>query len=86
MRRGFEGPSRGLMILVWVDMIVVLALCVASLIGMVNADDTRAQIMFGAFFLACLFAVGMLKLGYFQRLDRLAILDALEEIRDQGKR
>ncbi len=86
MARGFKGPQRGLMILIWIDIIVILALCVLCLIGLVNADDTRSQIMFGAFFLATFVALGLLKLGYFQRLDRLAILDALENIRERQDR
>ena len=58
---------------------------IVCLVGLLGADDTRSQILFATFFLACLLALGLLKLGYFQRLDRLAFLDALEEIRDQTK-
>jgi len=83
MARGFQGPQRGLMVLIWIDIIVLLALCVLCVIGFVNADDTRSQLIFGVFFLAFFMALGMLKTGYFQRLDRLAILDALEEIRER---
>jgi hypothetical protein len=86
MARGFQGPGRGLMILVFADVLVVFALCVVCLVGLLHADDTRSQILFGVFFLACLLAVGLLKMWFFQRLDRLAILDALEEIRDRRDR
>jgi len=82
MKRGFQGPQRGILILIFVDILVVFALCIVFLVGLLNADDTRSQIISGVLFLACLLAVGLLKMGYFQRLDRLAILDALEEIRD----
>lgn len=86
MARGFTGPQRGLMVLIFADIIVVLGLCIVSFIALVNADDTRSQILFGVFFLALFVAVGLLKMGYFQRLDRLAILDALKEIRDRQDR
>lgn len=85
MARGFQGPNRGLMILIFVAILVVFVLGVLCLVGMLDADGTRSQILLGVFFLACLFTVGLLKMGYFQRLDRLAILDALEEIRDHQK-
>lgn len=84
--RGFQGPSRGLMILVFVAVLVVFALSLLALVALLNADDTRSQIIFSTFFLATFVAMGMLKMGYYQRLDRLAILDALEEIRDRVKR
>ena len=83
MARGFQGPSRGVLILIFVDILVVFALCIVCLVGLLNADDTRSQIILGTLFLVCLLAVGLLKMGYFQRLDRLAILDALEDIRDR---
>lgn len=71
------------MVLIFVDIIVLLALCVFCLVNMVKADDTNSLVTLGVFFLASFFAMVMLKLGYFQRLDRLAILDALKEIRDR---
>ena len=79
--RGFRGPTRGFMILVFVAILVMLAVCVWCLVGLLEADDTRSQILFGVFFLASFFGMGLLKMGYYQRLDRLAILDALEELR-----
>ena len=86
MARGFRGPNRGVMILIFADILIVLALCIVCLIGLLDAESTRSQILFGVFFLACLLAVGLLKMGYFQRLDRLAILDALAEIRERQDR
>ena len=86
MARGFKGPGRGIMILIFVDILVIFALCIVFLVGPLNADSTRSQILCGTFFLACLLAVGLLKLGYFQRLDRLALLDALQEIRERQDR
>lgn len=83
MARGFQGPQRGVMILIFVAILAVFALCIVCLVVMLDADDTRTQILFGVLFLACLLAVGLLKMGYYQRLDRLAILDALEEIRER---
>ena len=84
--RGFQGPSRGVMILIFVAILAVFALCVVCLVVMLDAADTRSQILFGVLFLACLLAVGLLKMGYYQRLDRLAILDALQEIRERQDR
>ena len=83
MARGFRGPGRGIMILLFVDTLVFFALGVVCLVGLLRADDTRTLILYGVFFVSCLLVMGMLKMGYFQRLDRLAILDALEEIRDR---
>lgn len=83
MARGFQGPTRALMILLFVDILVLFGLCIFCLVSMLRADDTRSLVHFGVFFLACFMAMGMLKMGYFQRLDRLAILDALEEVRDR---
>ncbi len=86
MRRGFQGHSRGVMILIFVAILGVFAVSVSALVGLLNADSTRDQILSSTLFLGAFLALGLLKMGYYQRLDRLAILDALEDIRDRVAR
>ena len=85
MKRGFDGPQRALMIMILVDIVVVFALAALFLVWMFQADDARSQLIFGVLFLAAFVAGALLKMGWVQRLDRLAILDAVQELRDRER-
>ena len=85
LARSFQGPQRAVMTMIFVAILAATALSIVCVVALLEADDTRSQILWGVFFLASFLSLGLLKTGYYQRIDRLAFLDALEEIRDRLK-
>lgn len=81
--RSFRGPQRAVMVMIFVAILAASVLSVVCFITLLDAGNTRSQILWGVAFLASFLTLGLLKMGYYQRIDRLAILDALKEIRDK---
>lgn len=78
VRRSLRPPDRGLVLGVFAAGLVVLVLGVLCAVGLFTSDGTRDPVIFGVLFLACLQVIGLLKVWYWGRLDRNAVLDEIE--------
>lgn len=81
--RSFHGRQRGLIVLVWVVSVLVFAVSVWAAVQFFAAEETREQILFATIFLWASVGVGLLKSWYYARLDRNAILRAVNRLERQ---
>lgn len=79
LARSFKGPQAWVMAVIWFFTLVFFAVAILSAIRFFEVDTIKHQIMYAALFVFSAHVATLLKMGAYQRMDRYAILDAIEE-------